>query len=176
MARQHVGRYALVAALALAGCQQQEAEPSSPVPTAIVSGGVTIRVREGPSPPPGCTPGEVAKLIAFALDALSSGDQERLARAFYDNPVFSMDTRPRGTFFVLSGGQRELLAYFVERYRHGEVTRLVQLDVTFSDRRAQFGLLVSREADDGTGVAPGKGELDCGSQRIFIWNIGQAAP
>jgi hypothetical protein len=147
---------------------------TTPTPTSF--GGVAIRLREGQSAPPGCAPADVAQWIASALDALSSGNQDRLAGAFRDNPVFSVSTEPGGTFFVLSGGQQELLAYFAERHRHGEVARLQQLDVGYSGGRAQFGFLLSREADDVKGVAPGKGELDCETHRIEVWNVGRAVP
>lgn len=167
------GRWLLVLVVILAACSANGSAVASP---ATAPSGVTIRLREGHTPFVGCEPPVVARIIRTALDAMSTGDQQTLARVFSELPLFSMDTRPRGTFYEFSGTQQQLLAYFAERHRLGETARLVSLDVGYGAGRAQFGLSIAREAADVDGVAAGKGELDCGSGRIDIWNIGRATP
>ena len=166
------GGLLLVLVVALAACSAYESAVASP---AAVPSGPTIRLRQGHTPIPGCEPAVVARIINTALDAISTGDQQTLTRVFSELPLFSMDTRPRGTFYEFSGTQQQLLAYFAERHRLGETARLVSLDVGYSAGRAQFGLSIARQAADVDGVAAGKGELDCSSGRIAIWNIGRVA-
>jgi hypothetical protein len=159
--------FALV--LALTACATSESVVASPT----APSGVTIRLREG-TPPVGCEPTVVARIITTALNAINTGDQQTLAHVFSELPILSMDSRPRGTYYQFSGTQQELLAYFAERHRLGETDRLVMLDVGYASGRAQFGLSIARHAADVDGLAPGKGELDCASGRIDIWNTGQA--
>lgn len=156
--------------VALTACAASESVVGSPT----APSGVTIRLREGHIPPVGCEPTVVARIITTALNAINAGDQQTLAHVFSELPIFSMDSRPRGTYYQFSGTQQELLGYFAERHRLGETDRLMMLDIGYASGRAQFGLSIARHAADVDGLAPGKGELDCASGRIDIWNIGQA--
>jgi hypothetical protein len=79
--------------------------------------------------------------------------------------------------------QRELLSYFAERHRQGERLELIKVSSTragFLGEEDNVGILyvLTRDAEDlepGVGgqarIASGKGAINCGSQRIFVWSM-----
>ncbi len=79
--------------------------------------------------------------------------------------------------------QGELLRYFAERHRQGERLELVKVSSTQAGllgEESNVGIVyvLTRKAEDlepGLGgparIASGKGAINCGSQRIFVWSM-----
>ncbi len=80
-------------------------------------------IREGQTATPGCDPDVIARIIDAMLEALSARDYERAANAFTASPLLSLDSRPRGTAYVLTGGHEGLLAFFAEADDTGKSRR-----------------------------------------------------
>lgn len=131
-----------------------------------------MQIREGASAPPGCDSTQVVNWITAFLDAAQRGDAASMADRFVEVPIASVDDRPKGEFRQLFSRDK-LVAYYMERYRAGESQSLRRINVGYSGGRAQFGFEIDRQASDLDGVVPGKGEIDCESGQISIWNVGQ---
>jgi hypothetical protein len=79
--------------------------------------------------------------------------------------------------------QGELLRYFAERHRQGERLELLKVSATQAGLLGNEGnvgivYVLTRDAEDldpGLGgpnrIATGKGAINCGSQRIFVWSM-----
>jgi hypothetical protein len=79
--------------------------------------------------------------------------------------------------------QGELLRYFAERHRRGERLELLKVSATQAgllENEGNVGIVyvLTRDAEDldpGLGgpdrIATGKGAINCGSQRIFVWSM-----
>jgi hypothetical protein len=144
-----------------------------------------VVTRDTVSLPSGCSPRQVAELIARFFAAFNEGDARML------DGLFEARTVPTGEPFrwysVTESGvrhrvvfdRRALLGYFAERHRHRERLRLLNVDMPGTFARLGIGVVLIREADDlvpGLGgrfrIAEAKGSIDCRRQRIHVWSMG----
>jgi hypothetical protein len=156
-----------------------------------------VVTRESPSLPSGCTPREAAELIVRFTDAVNRGDAKALDRIFAIADQPGRPIEPAGLQFrwysVTEGRMGEtawrhraiydradLFEYFRERHRQHELLELVAVDVGLDSVSGGGGVAytIRREADDLPSwlgrFARGKGGIDCASQRIYLWSMGQS--
>jgi hypothetical protein len=173
---------ALVAAVSLASTS----EAADPV----------VVTRDTQALPAGCSPRETAEMLARFAEAVNTGDPEALERIFVieDSPGRPVGTGTGFHWYSLTEGRArarrpwrhaalydraELLPYFAERHAKHERWELLSVTVTPSNRRGAAGITFAfrRTADDLpswlTGLAGGKGGVDCSTGRIFLWSSAQ---
>lgn len=152
----------------------------SPVPVIVT--------RDDPSLPAGCRPRQTAGLIMNFFEAFNRGDQERLSRFFVAKapiPGLYGVSEDRGSRGFDTQSRDELLRYFAERHKQGERLQLLKVDVGkgWESGTANITFVITRKAGDlkpGLGspdrVAKGKGGIDCGKQRIVVWQMAMEMP
>lgn len=158
------------------------------------AGDEIVVTRESPTLPSGCTPREAAELLVRFAEAVSRGERKALARVFAVEEGDHFIWRPAPYFRWYSvtearDGVRwrhtaiydiaDLFPYFADRARQNERWQVIGLEVGPSSIPGAAGItyLIRREADDlpasVSRMAHGKGEIDCASQRIFVWSMAQ---
>ena len=152
--------------------------------------------------PDGCHPRQVAELVISFVNAFNSGDQANLGRIFFlsegpSPPDFAERGYDPWSWYTVGmveeGGkietnfvtynQGELLRYFAERHRHGELLELIKVSSTQAgllDEENNVGIVfvLTRDAEDldpGLGgpsrIAFGKGAINCESRQLFVWSM-----
>jgi hypothetical protein len=167
-----------------------------------VSDTKVIVTSDDASLPDGCNTRQIAELAIEFVDAFNRGDEERLSRLFFVSegpspPDFSEagyfpwswysvseigeDGRIENGFVTYDKG--ELLRYFAERHRHGELLELIKVSSTQAgllDEENNVGIVfvLTRDAEDldpGLGgpsrIAFGKGAINCESRQLFVWSM-----
>jgi hypothetical protein len=105
------------------------------------------------------------------FDAFNRGDQAAL-RDMFGSAIFTSPNPPPRGFFI-SSGQQQLLDYFAERHAQHETLRLTKLQIGYSGNRVGLAPTIDRRADDIVPeIVSAKGELDCASGAISVWNLG----
>jgi len=91
---------------------------------------------------------------------------------FGQSVIFTSPNPPPRSFFI-STGQQQLLDYFSERHAQHEVLRLTKLQIDYTGDRVGLAPTINRRADDIVSeIVLAKGELDCASSTIRVWNLG----
>jgi hypothetical protein len=145
-----------------------------------------LQVREGSGPlPPGCSPDQVAALVARFLDAFNRGDRAALAGFFPEGARAGGPADPGFQWYSVTdaGGHfvardpAELPAYFAARHARHERLVLLGLELRRSwHAGVDVAFDLERQADDyPRRVVGGKGAIDCEEQRIIAWSMGDQA-
>jgi hypothetical protein len=168
--------------------------PSGPTKVLVTSDDASL--------PDGCQPRQIAELVIDFIDAFNSGDQDRLSRLFFISegpspPDFSEEGYYPWSWYSVSEvgvsgriedgfvtyDQGELLRYFAERHRQGELLGLIKVSSTQAGLLGEEGnvgivYVLTRDAEDldpGLGgparIAFGKGAINCENRRIFAWSM-----
>ncbi|SRR5712691_367457 len=134
--------------------------------------------------PAGCSPGDVAAVVANFTDAFNSGDAQRLDELFA--PTMSQPGESPFVRFALSTAagavdltdRATLLPYLADRHKRSERERLLYLDAvpnrTLGPGRVEVGLGLSAQADDYEGGLRGligRAVVNCTSKTIADWKV-----
>lgn len=149
----------------------------APRPTTTIRVGATVVSFGADAADAGsrCVPEQVATRVQRFLAAFSTGDTVTFAEFVSSSLIFSEPNPPPRGFFVSSGPQA-LMDYVTERHAKHEIRELITIDLSYGSQgdqdRVDFGLKLSRTADDLTVVVHGKGLLSCATGKLSVWNLG----
>ncbi len=148
-----------------------------------------VVTRDSGTLPSGCTPREAADLLVRLADAVTRGDAKAIDRLFAieDPPGRHANERAEPFFRWYSVGsatlydRAQLAPYFAERHRFNERWQLIAVDIgrSWIPGGAGIGYTLERTADDlpsaPARIVPGKGEIDCVAQRIYVWSMAEGS-
>lgn len=183
----------LLLAMLMVACNQAATHSLTPTPKLqspnfIITGDIS-------GYPEGCNPRQVADLIVQFFDAYNAGNKDQiplyfppLFESYSDTRVELVDNKSEMIHFSTNPGrQEELFDYFAERHEQNEQLTLKFLNISGrgdgGGGTVDFVFVYRRQADDiqpgpdgVTRVGDGRGMITCGSQKIYRWGMGTAAP
>jgi hypothetical protein len=117
-------------------------------------------------------------LLTF-FDAFNAGDPDGVARFIGRDFRWFAVNEPGGRHTI-----PVLQDYVIERHRHGERVRLLEIAVGWPDQRGvNLSVALSRQADDLAPAASGDGRytagkavIDCRDQTMSVWSVGTIGP